>query len=86
MSPTRAIIEVGEWTYGRVHPVNEFNTYAYGHPNLGIVQLLEHGISKSREPKRIHAGRAGRDFTTYTVTRSCLRDGFRWQHRDDRQA
>jgi beta-lactamase superfamily II metal-dependent hydrolase len=76
MTPTRAIIEVGEWDYGKTSPTDEFNTYAYGHPNLGIIKLLEHGISKSREPKIVHAGRGARDFVTYTVHEAVYGTGF----------
>jgi competence protein ComEC len=76
MTPTRAIMEVGKWTSGRDHPENRFTTFAYGHPNLGIVQLLEHGVSKSREPKRIHAGRGARDFTTFTLHEAVYGTGF----------
>lgn len=76
MTPTRAIIAMGKWNYGRVNAHNSFNTYAYGHPRLSIVQLLEHGISKSRTAKTIHAARGVRDFTTYTIHEAVYGTGF----------
>ena len=76
MTPTRAIMGVGRWDDGRARPHDAFNTFAYGHPNLGIVKLLEHGISKTRAARQIHAGRGARDFVTYTIHEAVYGTGF----------
>jgi competence protein ComEC len=76
MTPTRAIMGVGKWDFGRVNPVDQYNTYAYGHPRQTLVQLLEGGISKSRQPKTIKAALGQRNFTTYIVREAVYGTGF----------
>ena len=48
-SPKIAIIECGEWDFGKGQP-RGFNTFSYGHPRYAIIDLLDQHIPRLRSP------------------------------------
>ena len=79
MTPSVAVIGVGEWTYGKVNPKNGFNTFAYGHPRLAAIELLSAGVSALRVPPTIGAvATAVREFVPMRIDKRIYATG--WDH------
>lgn len=66
MSPEIAVISTRKWDYGR--PNTPFTTYAYGHPNKGIVSALVRAIKGKRPAsKRVKVFDGAKRPRNYTI-------------------
>jgi beta-lactamase superfamily II metal-dependent hydrolase len=62
VTPRYAVISCGEWDFGK-GASNPFTTYAYGHPRINTINLLEEYISGQRpEAVHVHAAEGSKDF------------------------
>jgi len=71
MTPKMALIGVGDpnrqilWT-----------AWAYGHPNKGILDMLQKSITTSRTPIKVKAGTGAKTFVNYTVSKAVYATGW----------
>jgi len=62
VSPDYAVISCGEWDFGK-DSRNPFTTFAYGHPRVNIINMLQSEIQGKRsEPIRVEAADRSRNF------------------------
>jgi competence protein ComEC len=62
VTPDYAVISCGEWNFGKGSK-NPFTTFAYGHPRVNIINMLERHISGKRaEAIRVKAADGSKDF------------------------
>ncbi|MBX3119058.1 MAG: MBL fold metallo-hydrolase [Fimbriimonadaceae bacterium] len=66
VTPKAALISCGKWNEGEGSS-NPFTTWRYGHPNVGILDLLQGAISSTRPRITVKAGIKSKVFTDYTV-------------------
>jgi len=79
MTPHAAICSMGKWLSGRRPDgsAQPFTTYAYGHPRLSIIRMLEETIEGRRSrPIEILAANRPRKFEEYTVRRRVYATGW----------
>ncbi len=69
VTPEYAIISCGKWTYGKTG--GKFNTYAYGHPRVNILDQLAAAIPGNRDSAiTIKAATGAKKFINYKVTKN----------------
>lgn len=67
VTPTYAVISCGQWNFGKGSTDN-FTTYAYGHPRISTINMLEDDITgKRNESVHIKAADGGKDFRFINV-------------------
>jgi competence protein ComEC len=67
VTPTHAIISCGEWDFGK-GASDQFTTFAYGHPRISTINLLEDDIpGKRTEEMHVKAAEGARDFRFINV-------------------
>ncbi len=71
MTPEIAVIPMG--------PPNrqlDWTAWAYGHPNKGVVEMLEHAITRKREPIDVQVGLGAKDFEARNETHAIYATGW----------
>jgi len=69
VSPDYAVISCGEWDFGK-GTNNPFTTFAYGHPRVNIINMLQNHIKGKRsEAIRVQAADGSKDFRPIDITR-----------------
>lgn len=69
VSPDYAVISCGEWDFGK-DSNNPFTTFAYGHPRVNIINMLQKQIKGRRaETIRVEAADGSRDFRPIDISR-----------------
>ncbi|MBT3194139.1 MAG: hypothetical protein HN341_16465, partial [Verrucomicrobia bacterium] len=71
MTPEMAVISMGP--ADRMVP---WTAWDYGHPNAGIVRMIEDSITRSREPQTVMVGHGKRTFEEHLVTRALYATGW----------
>jgi competence protein ComEC len=67
VTPSCAVISCGEWDFGKDEN-NMFTTYAYGHPRISTINMLEERIPGMRtDSVRVEAAEGARDFRLIDV-------------------
>lgn len=66
VTPKAALISCGKWDEG-LGESNPFTTWRYGHPNVGVLDLLQGAISSTRPKITVKAGEKSKTFVDYTV-------------------
>ncbi|MDB5198065.1 MAG: hypothetical protein JWO92_28, partial [Chitinophagaceae bacterium] len=62
VTPTHAVISCGKWNFGKGSS-NNFTTFAYGHPRISIINMLEEEIpGKRTEKKHVKAAEGAKNF------------------------
>ncbi len=65
ITPEIAILSFGDYSRHLI-----WTAWAYGHPNQGIVQMLEQNVSSERTPKDVFIGIGGKKFTHKVVSKA----------------
>ena len=53
-----------------------WTAWAYGHPNKGILDMLQNTITATRTPIQVRAGTGAKNFVTYSVTKAIYTTGW----------
>ena len=65
ITPQIALIGVGEMDWE-----HSWTAWAFGHPNKGVLDLLQSSLTATRAPIDIQAGTGAKNFVDYTVTKA----------------
>jgi competence protein ComEC len=71
ITPKYAVISMGD-------PIREdsWTAWAYGHPNKGILTVLQNKVSENRNPITVQAADGARNFADYTVSKAIYATGW----------
>ena len=68
--------EYGVLSMGPVDRQAAWTAWAYGHPRMEVVEVLESAITNTRAPKEVKVGKSGKNFETETITDAIYATGW----------
>lgn len=71
ITPQIALIGTGD-----INREINWTAWAYGHPNKGILDMLQQKLTATRTPIKVQAGTGAKKFVTYTVSKAIYATGW----------